>query len=137
MIRIASIWERGWNTPIKEADLWVMVAREFGIEKFLMTPVSGIDNIYVEEFKSMEDAIAAYPDLTIVFVDEKADDNLDEFIHPENALYIFGSVSVEAFNLYDENKHKAIKLTTPCNTALLWGHQIAALVLYDRFKKQI
>ena len=133
MIKIAGIWEQGWNTPIKEYDLWWYMLREFDVNEFIMTPVSGID-ADVTEMKSLEDAIKANPELTVVHVDEDGESDLLGFTHPENALYVFGRTSNSSL-VYKTEGHLSVRIPTPNNFAGFWANQVAALVLYDRYLK--
>ena len=49
IVRIAGFWELGWNTPIKEIELWEYPLKDFNVDKFYMTPITGIDSPYVIE----------------------------------------------------------------------------------------
>jgi hypothetical protein len=133
-VHLAGMWEIGWNTPIKEMDLWEMVVRDFEVDKFYMAPVSGISNPYVTERAFMENILEENDDLTFVFVDEKAKTELRDFLHPENVLYVFGRVGDGALYL-KRDQDLFVRITTPANLALLWPHQIATLLLYDRMLK--
>lgn len=136
MIKVAGIWEQGWNTPIKEMDQWEMVLKEYNVNQFYMCPISGIYHSLITERDSLETVLKENPDITVVFVDEKAETSLDNFIHPENVLYIFGCTSHSAMYLFDSNNHKSVKIITPTNKGLLFAHQTAAVLLQDRFNKQ-
>lgn len=135
MVKLAGAWDLAWNTPIKEIDLWEMVVREFCIDQLYMTPVSGINNKYVTERINMEDILYENRDLAVVFLYEKADTVLKDFKHPENVLYIFGKVGPTMMPLYRPEQHEAVRIETPAITGLLWGHQCASILLYDRMIK--
>ena len=130
MVKVAGIWERGWNTPIKEYDLWRMVVDEFQVDELIMTPVSGI-NKNVIEMANMQEVIEAYPDLEPVFVDENGETELANFKHPEKALYIFGKGSYSPLHLSQGNL--SVKVMTPTNLGLMWPHQVLAILLRDRW----
>ena len=130
MIKVAGCWELGYNTPIMEYDLWHFPLRDFGVDEFIMTPVSGI-NKKVTEYKLVQDAIDANPTLIPVFVDEKGSTELEDFEHPEDVLYILGN----AGNTQYKNKGFSVKVKTIANKGLLWPHQAICIVLYDRIKK--
>lgn len=133
MIEVAGIWEQGWNTPIKEADLWDMAMRSFGVEMMNMTPVSGIFHKRVDEYHSMEDLLKAKDHLTRVYVDEKGEVELAEFEHPEDALYIFGKCGYSPL-MQAGHGHLSVRIDCP-KLGMFWPHQAMALVLYDRSKK--
>jgi hypothetical protein len=52
MVVVAGMWELGWNTPIKEIDLWRYPLKDFGVDRFYMTPISGIESKKVIELFS-------------------------------------------------------------------------------------
>lgn len=132
MIKIAGCWELGWNTPILEYDLYHFIAKEYQADELIMTPVSGI-NKKVTEYAAIEDAIAANPALTPIFIDENGTEELTDFVHPVDALYIFGKSNYSP--MLSIGEHKSIKINTPMNLGGLWAHQAMTLVLHDRFKK--
>ena len=134
-VAVAGIWELGWNTPIKEMDLWEYPLRDFGVDAFYMAPVSGIQNQQVIERHSIEEVLADNDDLIHVYVDERGTYSLPEFAHPKNALYIFGRANRSLLSLARPGDI-TLRIPTPHNLATLWQHQCAALVLYDRFMKE-
>jgi tRNA(Leu) C34 or U34 (ribose-2'-O)-methylase TrmL len=132
MVVVASMWEYGWNTPIKEFDLWHYPLKDFGVDEFAMTPVSGIRlNNKVQEFHSVEDIIKHYG-LPVILCTEHGEYTLEEFEHPENALYLFNRTSG---GIIVEKPDYSLRIETKQNKGMLWGHQAASIILYDRFKK--
>lgn len=139
-VHIASIWELGWNTPLKEAELWQFPLQDFGVDTFYMSPVSGI-------FSTATTQIIERPDIeeiiithrlagnTIVFVDEGGDTELSDFQHPTNVLYVFGKTSLSPMIAYKQPGDMSLFIKTKQDLGLLWSHQAATLVLYDRMKK--
>lgn len=134
-VKLAGIWELGWNTPIKEVDLWEYPLQDFGVSQLYMTPVSGIGNHSVTERATMEAVLAENSGLTVVFIDEHATVDLKDFTHPDNALYVFGKASLSAWVAYNRPGDLSVKITTPEAKGLLWPHQAACIVLYDRMLK--
>ena len=135
MIKIAGIWEFGWNTPIKELDLWEYPLRDFVVDMFYMTPISGIKSDVVHERESMEDILNENRDFDIVFVDERGYIDLENFIHPKNVMYIFGKSGLSSLSAYGNKDSISVKIKTIKNSGLLWPHQAASIILYDRFIK--
>jgi tRNA(Leu) C34 or U34 (ribose-2'-O)-methylase TrmL len=135
-VKVAGMWELGWNTPILEVDLWMYPLRDYGVDEFFMSPVSGIAESYVTEVHNIMDTIAAERDAgcTIVYVDEKGEEDLAAFQHPENVLYVFGKASTSLIG-YKTPLDRSVRITTPNNLATLWPHQAAVLVLHDRVNK--
>ena len=131
-VKVAGIWELGWSAPLTEHDWWDMVMRDFAVDEHYMTPISGIHREQVTEVSNLEDAINANPDLTVVFVDERAEVELQDFEHPENALYILGKVTYSGLLSHKRKDDLAVKIKTNMDQGLLWPHQAIAIVLYDR-----
>lgn len=134
-VRVAATWELGWNTPIKEVDLWEYVLREFSVEPFYVYPVSGIEHHYVRERRSIEDILSECQDATVVHVDERGETTLPEFEHPADALYVFGKVSLSVMTAHSRPGDLSVRIPTVCNLSTLWPHQAAGIVLYDRMAK--
>lgn len=127
------MWELGWNTPIMEFDLWAFMLRDFGVDELIMSPVSGIDR-KVTEHPNPEAALDANPDLVVVFVDEKGKTPLADFEHPRDVLYVFGKASRSPLAL--RPKAQSVRIETQEKKGLLWPHQAAAILLYDRQVKE-
>jgi hypothetical protein len=133
-VKCVGIWEKGWNIPIQEFDLWRMVMREYEVDEWIMTPVSGIVATKIKEAPDVQSVIDANPTLTPIYIDEGSGGTLSEFVHPENCLYIFGRTSLSVWRMAGKPEN-CIKFITPANKALLWAHQSAVVVLHDRFLK--
>jgi tRNA(Leu) C34 or U34 (ribose-2'-O)-methylase TrmL len=136
MVSVAGLWELGWNTPIKEAELWEYPLRDFGVDHLYMAPVSGIRSGYVQEIEELTEIMDQHrATAEIVFVDEKGVTPLAEFQHPENVLYVFGKTSLSPLIAYGKPGDKSIRIETNADKGMLWAHQAATIVLYDRMKK--
>lgn len=138
MIKVAGVWDFGWNTPIKEMELWEYPLKDYGVDEFIMSPVSGISNNYVTEVADFGLYINDHRNngYTIVFLDEKASTTLENFVHPAtNVLYVFGKAAFSPMTAYGQLTDTSLKIVTPNNMGNLWPHQAAVLVLNDRFIK--
>lgn len=124
----------GWSAPITEHSHWSYPLRDFEVDEFIMCPVSGISED-VKEYAELSLAIADNPGLKVVFVDERGTETLTNFVHPENAIYIFGKASQSPLATYYKEGDLSIRIETPANLGLLWPHQAAVIVLYDRMLK--
>lgn len=133
-VKCVGVWEQGWNTPIKEYDLWHYPMREYQVDEFIMTPVSGIATQDISETAHIQDVIDANPTLTIVYVDEKGVQALPDFVHPADCLYIFGKAAFSPFTQAGSPEN-SVRVVTPRGGGLMWAHQAACLVLQDRFDK--
>lgn len=137
MIRIAGLWELGWNTPIKEADLWQYVLAEFGVERWFMAPISGIAGpSLLSEVADLQQMIDDHREegVPIVFVDEKGATPMREFKHPADVLYVFGKSSLSPLVGYGRGD-ASVKIETIRNSGGMWAHQAASVLLYDRMLK--
>jgi hypothetical protein len=100
MIRLAGCWDI-WNTPAEEyAKMWQFLLRGYCVDQFFMTPASGLgdqlqrDHLEglreITEYDTMAEVIVANPGFTPIVLDENGTTELRTFVHPENALYMFG-----------------------------------------------
>ena len=87
MVVVGAIWEFGWNTPKKELDLWHFPLKDFAVDEFAMTPVSGINSNKVREFHNVEELIQHYG-LPVVLCTEHGESTLENFEHPKDVLYL-------------------------------------------------
>jgi len=137
-VRIAGFWDLEWNTPIKEIDKWKFMNQDFMVNKFYMTPVSGIINPTVFEFNNFDEILheCNIDGYTPVYVDERSTVPLTTFQHPENALYIFGKARYNPVDQFKTDSDLWVRIDTPSGSpGLLWGDQVAAIILYDRHLK--
>ena len=135
-VGVGGLWELGWSAPISEADLWRYPARDFDVDRWCMSPVSGIFNKFVTEYELVENMIDANRDLTIVFVDENSRNPLSTFEHPEDAFYMFGKANASPFPYHATPEDLSVRFDTSSGTqGLVWPHQAMCLVLYDRMVK--
>lgn len=135
-VKVAGMWDLAWNTPIKEIELWEYPLKDFGVEAFYMTPITGISKKEVEERESLEEILDENKDYTVIFCDERAKTLLSDFKHPKKALYVFGKANFSPFLSMKRKGDLSLKIETGHERGgLLWGHQAASIILYDRFIK--
>jgi len=133
MVVVAGVWEEGWNTPLKEFDMWYYPLTVFGVDEFAMTPVSGIRlNKKVQEFHSVDEIILHYG-LPVIICDEGGKTPLKTFKHPKDVLYLFNRVSGGTH--IGKETETSLRIETKLPQGLIWGHQAASIILYDRFIK--
>jgi tRNA(Leu) C34 or U34 (ribose-2'-O)-methylase TrmL len=136
MIGLLGFWDIGYSAPLTEANLWQYMAQDFAVDSWNMIPVSGIDRP-VQEWASIEDFLAADDGTyTHVYVDEFGEDDLDTFEHPESAMYIFGQANYAPMKAHIRDGDRSVRITTARTSGLLWPHQAAAVILYDRYRKE-
>lgn len=141
MIVIAGKWDTGWFAPLKEFKLWEAVLRPFGLDKLIMSPISGIKqtNIILEEYKSLDDIFNQYSTFKKVFVEcpQNVDSysELKDYVHPTgDVMYIFGNSAAGNSN-YITKDDDVVGITTPIDLTIMWAFNIIPIVLYDRENK--
>ena len=139
-IKIVGHWERGWDTPYQEFNWWFHPLNEFAVDEFCMSPVTGLDNNRVSEYSDLNEIIAqADADgATCVYIDEDAMDDLPDYEHPENAVYIMGRTGLSPYKTnFRPNVDQAVRIPSNYNNGGFWGHQAAIIILYDRYLKNL
>lgn len=134
MIKVAGLWELGWNTPIMEYELWAYLLQDFGIDEWIMSPVSGIDKPNITEVVDIRATINQNPDITPVYLEENGKTPLSEFKHPKDVMYILGKASFSPW-LSNNKKGISVRIEMPVARGGLWPHQAIGIVLYDRMLK--
>jgi len=146
MIKIAGNWELSWNTPIKEAELWNFVLRDFEIKYWYMWPISGIrhnenNTVSLIEKHDLKSILEDNQNLTHVYVEPDNDHyrhygtDLRDFEHPKDVLYIFGSAHFNPVIGHKRAHDLGIIIPTIQNKGVLWPHQCLLTILYDRMVK--
>lgn len=131
MVVVASVWEQGWFDNESELNLWHYPLRDFGVDELAMTPAFGLNSNKVKEFHSVEELVQHYG-LPIIICTEHGSTDLENFEHPKDALYLFNRTSGGELPV---NPDHTLRIKTKLNKGMLWGHQAASIILYDRFKK--
>ena len=140
-VRVAGLWEWGWNVPMKEIEQWEYMLKDYGVVNLYMSPITGIQDPFVKESASVEPVLtqAITDNLTIVYLDEKATTTLDHTTtHPENVLYVFGRASHSPFTSYYDAGRGDLAWKIPFKRekpAGFWPHQACAIVLHERLKQ--
>ena len=142
-VTIVGHWELSWNTPIKEAELWAIPMRDFGVYEWRMWPVSGILNqeqqVHLTEYPDLDVALKGLPGRRVFLEADGhfplATTQLHEYEHPEDAVYIFGSAHFNAALARRTDADDAVQVPTVENAGALWPHQVMVAVLYDRLVK--
>jgi len=139
MVKVAGLWELGWNTPLSEAWLWQFVLRDFEVHDWFMSPVSGVKirepGLELIEYPSIADTLDAHTEQR-VFVDEAGEIALPDFEHPEDVIYVFGNAGMSPMRQrLVRDGDLTVRIPTVQNAGVLWPHQCLLTVLYDRLIK--
>lgn len=131
MIVVAGVWEQGWFDFKTELNLWHYPLKDLGVDEFAMTPISGLNSNKVREFHSVEELVQYYG-LPVILCTEQGESSLNTFKHPKNALYLFNRTTGGQLPV---SPTWTLSVETHLNKGLLWGHQAASIILYDRLIK--
>jgi len=148
MVKVAGYWDIWYQSKENEYDIsWRFMLRHFKIDEMYLMPHYNISNnmplqldhteVKLTELDNIEDVIKLNGDLTPVMIDERGRTPLQEFIHPDNVLYIFGRTG---FSPWTENwVGESVFVESHASqlgNALLHPNQACSIVLYDRMVKQ-
>jgi hypothetical protein len=131
VVVVAGVWEQGWFDFKTELNLWYFPMKDFGVDELAMSPISGLNNNKVKEFRSVEELVQHYG-LPVILVTENGETSLETFKHPEDCLYLFNRTSGGNLKV---NPDYSLRIDTHLNKGLLWGHQAASILLYNRLSK--
>lgn len=141
-IKVAGIWELGWNVPLNESWLWTFPLREFNVTDWHMTPVTGIrhneshTDMQLTEHHTVKEMVDSMPEeYARVFIDETGAVPLKDFSHPENAVYFFGKAGENPTG-WKREQDVSVYIPTIANNGVMWPHQVLVTVLYDRLMKE-
>lgn len=137
MITVIGMWEQGYTLEqtFIEDTVWKQTLCAFAVDRFVMVdyPEVHIDNVTSpEQFPTMEDALASSEGERVFLSYQTVEGILDmkNFVHPIDAIYIFGRPGDNLTRYMREKDHK-VHIATPNNTDML-GCSCVAAVLYAR-----
>lgn len=142
-VTVIGHWELSWNTPLKESELWQFPLREFGVEDWVMFPVTGIrirePKVTLIEAHTMDEALELSKGVRVfvepAFPKDLGHVYLPEFDHPEDVTYIFGSAHLNPAAARKTDGDIVLAIPTLDNKGALWPHQCLLTILYDRLVK--
>ena len=126
MITVVGMWERGYSEEqmFIEDTVWRQTVSAFAVDRFIMIPCP--------EYDTMQDALASTTgDRVFMCYDSEGAEPLWSFIHPEDAVYIFGRPGDNLVQYMNKGNYK-VHIDTPNKVDML-GCSCVAAVLYDRF----
>ena len=136
-VAVAGLWELGHNVPLSEAGLWDQPLRDFGVDEWHMSPVTGINvrerHPELTEHPTVEGMVWSLRErFNLVWVTEDAEAELSEFEHPRYACYVFGKANWSPFLNLRQPDEDAVHIRTTMAAAGLWPHQCMTVVLWHR-----
>lgn len=134
-VAVAGLWDFGYNCPISEVPLWLHPIRDFAVDEWHMSPVSGIDCPKIHEWARAEEMISSLRSrLHLVFVTEAHQGavELDDFLHPKNACYVFGKSTWSPFMSLAGADDCVVRCATPTGLGLSLAPSVLFTVLWHR-----
>ena len=141
MITVLGLWEDEWMEADRtERRLWKQTIQAFGVDAWGMSPPQGGTFTSPVQYADLTTMLAAHPGPKVFLIPENtalANDltstSLESFVHPADAIYVFGS-SVESLVPYLTEDDDVVSILTPVE-AHLFSVAALASVLYDRLVK--
>lgn len=141
------IWDDGWFHPNTELVLWHDLAVSYSVDLLIMIPDLrryDYQDIEFVKYDTLEKALMNHQDFTFVFLEpleiikDKGyeGESLADFVHPEDALYIFGNSGRSNIGFYDKNRGDRLVYVPTIGQKQLWSITVASITLYDRAIKQ-
>ena len=124
MIKIYALKEYDWFDDMKvERFMWRQTANAYGVDEVVLE--RSFEEIPdIEGFTKVHVLMPNRIDRSVELVD---------FVHPENAVYIFGN-AVDNLVRFVEEKDECVQIATP-KSAALFGITVAGAILTDRLYK--
>jgi len=126
MITLIGRSEKDWLDNRVELFIWKQLCSAFKVDRLIMVGISNNPRITIEQYKTVEEAIKV-SEGKVILLEPKGDIILSKFVHPKNAIYIFGN----AMNHNLKQEGVKIRIDTPTMTDM-FAFNAAAIVLADR-----
>ncbi len=136
MITVIGMWEQGYTSEQTyiEDTAWKQTLSAYAVDRFVMVdyPEVHLDNVTSpEQYLTMQEALdSSVGELVFMVFDPVGAVLLQDFIHPADAVYIFGRPGDNLSSYVRDSDHK-VHIATPANVDML-GCSCVASVLYDR-----
>jgi len=136
MIELLALWEEGWLEPRTEAFMWRQMCHAFKVDRCMAVPQRLPARTSILQFDSAEEAIATSECEMVYLMPENTirGVNLEQFVHPKNACYVFGRAGDSNKRHVKDGEH-VVTVYTP-EAVDFFAMNVAAIVLYDRMKKE-
>jgi hypothetical protein len=138
-VAVAGLWELGYNAPFTEAHLWEHPVRDFAIDEWHMSPVTGIANASLVEWQSSTEMFDSLRQrYRLVFVTEAVEYSphvpceLEKFTHPETCCYVFGRTNWSPFLSHAIRDDDVVCMSTATGLGLSMAANVLFTVLWHR-----
>lgn len=126
MITLIGAWESGWLDNKIELFMWKQLCAAFNVDRLVMVGISDNTRITIDQYETVEEAIKSSGG-DVILIEPKGEIMLGDFIHPQNATYVFGN----AMNHNLKQDGITVRIDTPTNTDM-FAVNAASIVLADR-----
>lgn len=126
MITLIGRWEKDWLDNRVELFIWKQLCSAYEVDRLVMVGKSKNPRITIDQYDTMEEAINSSKG-EVVLLEPKGNIILSNFIHPKDAIYVFGN----AMNHNLKYNGITVRIDTPTMTDM-FAFNAAAIVLADR-----
>lgn len=137
MVTVLGMWEHDWMEAERtERRLWKQTIQAFGVDAWAMCDVRGGPFTSPLQHDDLASMLAAYTGPKTFLITPGSFEGgtpLCDYVHPENAIYVFGNSQESLVNAVTE-ADAVVSICTPVEAAM-FGPAALAAVLYDRMVK--
>lgn len=138
-VTVLGLWEQEWmDYERTERRIWKQTIQAFNVDRWIM--VAGQEGEFTspDQYQSIDDAIASLDQslkwTLLVPPSTSQSIPLEHYVHPENAVYIFGDTHNHMMG-YMRESDDMVSIYTPTEAAM-FAHAVLPAVLHDRLVKQ-
>lgn len=106
--------------------MWKQLCAAFNVDRLVMVGISDNTRITIDQYETVQEAVKSSTG-DVVLIEPKGKIMLGDFIHPKNAVYVFGN----AMNHNLKQDGITVRIDTPTNTDM-FAVNAASIVLADR-----
>ena len=121
MVTIIGYWEKDWLDPKVEFFMMKQLKSAYKVDRVIMIPKLLSERTSLDQYDTLEEALDTV-DGELIYMEHTADSLLQNFKHPENAVYVFGKVGVSHKHREDGVK---IRIDTPGESCLFAANALA------------
>ena len=141
MVTILGMWEPTWMSAERtERRLWKQTVQAFAVDTWAMSPAQGGEFTSPVQYADLAAMLAAHPGPKTFLIPEDTATtaglsfvDLPDYAHPTNAIYVFGSGTVNMVDHVTE-ADDVVCICTPGSTHM-FAPGVVVAVLVDRCSK--
>lgn len=134
MVELLVAWEKDWLSPKTEAFILRQMCNAYRVDRVMAVPKLLPERTSIEQFDDVLSALATTDSERVWLQPEKTYQGkpLQEFDHPEDAVYIFGKAGENNMRFVKEGDH-IVTIYTPAKVDF-FSLSCAAMLLYSRLQ---